>query len=496
MAINYNINPYLAGNVVIDQRPFVQFFQQQMAQRQAKQDALDNYFRDMGKNITPAGMRSQDVRGLTQKTNEWRQFYAQNKNAIVNPRIDNGKAYTEYMGRYQDQLAHIEQSKRALKTTDELNKTRLNPQTSFILDDPTIVDKIKLHDLPIGDQRRQDIDIATLAVPPKPWDIKDREAYSKYLTAGLQYNETPGATQYLPGFKTRTPITKQYSDDNLAVIGNRAASAYDTDRALQFQTNKIVKDVMDNPKLHEQLNSIYRRIYGKDVETPKELLAAQSMLEENRKSIEFKEGEDVFGRQKAMEAIHFGHQKELKKGDQEAADSWIVNFWNNRIGDAKSGQPTPIPDPDNPLTIKMAYEIKPDGVMMKGLARNNQEPDRVYVTADNKIMPVFYKYKEDYDEKTGKKIGVSIKTDAAGNPEIDKDVSKSMDLDQAYLSLGYKGQTKKQLSTTMGGAYSQPAQKTEQKYNLDGKTYSHSQLNKMGYTDDEIEQAKKAGLIK
>lgn len=486
---------YNEGAAIFDSRPYLQFYQQQLARKQAKEDALDNYFRDLGKNVTPTGMRNQDIPNLTAKTNEWRQFYAQNKDRITNPRLDGGKAYSEYMSRYQDQLAHIEQSKRALKTTDELNKTRLNPQTSFILDDPNIVDKIKSHDLPIGDQNRQDIDIATLAVPPKPWDIKDKEAYSKYLTAGLQYDELPGKTQYLGNFKIQTPVSKQYSDENLRVIGSRAASAYDSDRALQFQTNRLMKDVMNNQGLHDQLNSTYKKLYGKDIETPQELLAAQAIQSENRKSTEFKREDDKFGMSKALEAIRFGHQKQLKKSDQDAANNWVVNFMGQRIGAAKSGQPTPIPNPDNPIGVTMAYEISPDAVMMKGLARNNQEPDRVYVTADNKIMPVFYKYQEDHDEK-GKKIGVSIKTDASGNPEMDKDLSKPMDLDQAYLSLGYRGETKKKLGETMSGVYDQSAPKQQTKYNLEGKTYSHAQLNAMGYSDAEIEQAKKAGIIK
>lgn len=457
MAVNNNINPYGGGAVVFDNRPFLQFYQQQLAQRQAKEAALDNYFRDLGKNVTPAGMRSQDVEGLTKKTNEWRQFYSQNKDAISNPRVDGGKAYTEYMARYQDQLAHIEQSKRALKTTDELNKTRLNPQSSYILDDPGIVEKIQVHDLPLGDPRRQDLDIATLAVPPKPWSIKDKEAYSKYLTSGLQYNETPGKTEYLPNFQTRTPITKEYSDENLRVIGQRAMSAYDTDRALQFQTNKLTRDVMNDEVLHNKLNNEFKKLYGKDIESPKELLAAQAILEENRKATEYKMGDDDFGRQKALEFIRFGHQKQLKKGEQDAADSWIVNFWNTRIGNAKSGQPTPLPDPNNPMTVKMSYEIQPDAVMMKGLARNNIEPDAVFVTNDNKIMPVFYKYGpplgKDGKVMDGREKEVVVRTDENGNPEIDKDLSKPMDLDQAYLSLGYRGETKKKLAGTMSDVY-------------------------------------------
>lgn len=495
MATTLPSNVYSGGAVTFNTQPLATMYLQFAAQRKAKEDALDNYFRDLNKNVTPAGMRSQDIPGLTKKTNEWQQFYQQNKSAILNPRLDNGKAYSEYMGRYQDQLAHIQQSKDALKTIDELNKTRLNPQTSFILDDPTIIDQIHQHDLPIGDPNRRDINLATLVVPPKPWDIKDREAYAKYRTQGLAVDEIPGKTQFLPGFKTLTPITKQYSDNNLMVIGERGKSLYDTDRGLQAETNRLMKQIESDPAHQQQLNNVYRRIYGKDIETPRELRAAQDILEESKKSIEYKQGEDVFGREKAMEAIRFGHQKELKKSDQAAADSWIDNFWKTRITNAKSGEPTPLFDPNKALGKTFAHEIVGDPVMMKALSRNGVEPNQVFVTSDNKIYPVFYEYKEDYDAN-GKKIGVSVKKDNEGKPSIDWEVSKPMDLDQAYLAMGYKGETKKQLSGTMGGTYKEPSGKSNSKYTLDGKTYTHKQLNDMGYDDNEIEQAKKAGLIK
>lgn len=463
MATGLPSNIYSGGAVVLNTQPLATMYQQYAAHRQAKEDALDNYFRDLGKNITPGGMRSQDVEGLLKRTNESRQYYIQNKQAILHPELDNGKAYNEYMGRNQDQLAYIDRSKNRLKTTDEVGKIKLDPSKSWVLDDPEFMHQFSNHDLPLDDPNSKELNLMQFSTPPKPWDIKDQEAYLKYRTSGLKKDEIYGQTQFLPGFKTSTPVTSQYSADNLRVIGERGKAMYDMDRSLQFETNKLMKQIERDPARQQQLNSLYKNIYGRDIQSPRDLRAAQDILEESAKSIEYKPGEDTYGREKALEAIRFGHQKELKKADQAAADSWIDNYWQTRISGAKSGQPTPLHDPDNPLTIKMGYEIQPDAVMMKSLARNGIEPDRVYVTDNNKILPIFYHYKEDFDEK-GKKIGTSVKTDAEGNPEMDKDLSKSIDLDQAYLSMGYKGETKKQLSGTMTGTYKEPgsaAPKTE-----------------------------------
>jgi len=165
-----------------------------------------------------------------------------------------------------------------------------------------------------------------------------------------------------------------------------------------------------------------------------------------------------FNRQKQMQAIKqadakdlIALRKKLNPNDAELNDSWVDNYWSKRIDEARQGQPTTFQDPNNPLTIKGAHEIQLDGVVAKSLSRNGQEPDRLFVTLDDKVLPIFYKYQEEHD-KSGKKIGVSVAKDESGNPVIDEDFSKPISLDQAYLALGYKGQTKKQLSGTMKGA--------------------------------------------
>lgn len=451
MAVS-TINPWAGGAVVINQQPYMAFYERQMARQQAKEDALSNYFKDLGKNITSAGMRSQDVPTLLKKQQEWQQLGIQKKNELLNPRLDNGQSLIEYQNRYNEMQGLINESKEALKTMDQVGKMRLNPQTSYIGDDPDFINQIQKHELPIGDPNREGINLATISIPPKPIGTKEKEEFNKYITGGINQDKIPGDAINIGGFKTQTPIVHSYSDESKNIFGQRAGQAYDTDKSWRVYANSIYKDTINDPIKHQQLNNIYQKYYNKDIDDPRSAFIAQTIKDHDVSSVEYKEGEDSFGRDKAMEAIRFGHQKELKKTDQDAADSWIVDFWDNRIRDAKSNQPTPIPEPDNPLTIKMAYEVKPDAVMMKGLARNGIEPDRVYVTPDNKIMPVFYKYKDDYDEK-GKKVGTSVKVDNSGNPEIDKDISKEMDLDQAYLSLGYRGQTKKQLGGTMQGTY-------------------------------------------
>jgi hypothetical protein len=228
MAVS-TVNPWAAGAVVFDTRPYQAFYERQMLRQQAKQDALENYFKDLGKNVTSAGMRSQDVPVLLQKNKDWQQFYQANKAAILNPKLDNGQAYSQYMSGYQDQLGLTNESKEEAKKNQDLAKLRFKAEAKHIFDDPKFVEDKQLDDLPIGDPRRKRFDLLTAALPPKPIGVKELDAYNKYLTGGLKFDEVPGKTEMLPGFKTRTPIYSQYSPENQIRIGSNAANAFDTD---------------------------------------------------------------------------------------------------------------------------------------------------------------------------------------------------------------------------------------------------------------------------
>lgn len=489
MAINYNINPYSAGAIVIDQRPLMQMFQQQMLHRQAREESLDNYFRDLSKNITPAGMRNQDVPSLTKKTNDWQQFYQQNKSAILNPRLDNGKSYSEYMGRYQDMLGHIQQSKDALKTTDELNKVRLNPQSSYILDDPTIIDQIHQHDLPIGDPNRKELNIASLVVPPKPWDVKDLEAHSKYLTSGLTPDKVPGATQFLPGFKTQTPITSQYSDNNLKAIGARSGMAYDMDRSLQFETNKLMRQVQNDPIRQQQLNSQFNRLYGKNIETPRELRMAQDILNENKKSIEYKPGEDTYGREVAMENLRHKNAKELldyKKqidpNDTRLNNMWVDQYLNNLTEEARKRQAVEYKYKDD--RVVKEHSIPVDPVLGKALSIGGINPDDIRVDDNDKFRAIFYqRYEKGEQIPEGKKVG-DIKEGPGGKISVDETVSRpKFSRQQVELALGKKVLTPKALGKQMGKSLG--VQQTSAKYPLPAGKPKTVKQNGFTYTYNE-----------
>lgn len=503
MAVS-TINPWSAGAVVFDQRPFQAFYERQMARRQAKEDALDNYFKDLNKNLTSTGMRAQDVPSLLRKQGAQQEFFIQNKSAILNPTMDNGDAYTRYMAGHQDAMATINESKAEAKKDQELAKLRFNPEAKHIFDDPKFIEDKQLDDLPIDDPRRKRFDLMTNALPPKPIDVKELDAYNKYLVGGIQFDKVPGQTENIGGFKTRTPIYTQYSPQNQMKIGSNAANAYDTDKRWRLEAVKFFDEITHNPGELDRYNKVYQSLYGSEIDNPREAWIAKGIADNNMKATEYKEGKDEkalldykFAQDKVMEGIRFGHQKQLKKEDQNAVDNWIVNYWGQRFADAKSKEPVPLPGPKTPtLTYKMGYQLDPDQVMSEALKKNGVYADEVFITGKNKILPVYYKREKVYYED-GKLAGTEIIEDENGNPVVDEILSRPMELDQAYLSMGYRGQTKKDLGGTMTGAYQggQKEIKSDRKYNINGKTYSHDQLLKM-YPEEKIKEYIEAGIIK
>jgi hypothetical protein len=406
------INPYAGGAVVFNEQPWLSYYERQMARQQAKSDAMDNYFRDLNKNITSAGMRSQDVPGLLQKNNDWQQFYAQNKAAITNPKLDGGRAYTQYQAMYQDQLGHINESKEALKTMDEIGKLRLNPQTSYVADDPNFFDQVHKHDLPIGDPNRQSINLAEITLPPKPIGVKEKADFDKYVIGNAKPDEVRGRPIQLGGFQTQIPITSQYGESSLRSFGSRAADAYDTDKSWRNYANQIYKETITDPVKHTQLDDIHKRYYGTPIDNPRDAFIAQTIADHDTRSIKYEKGEDKWGLAQAEAGMKFNYAlRELKAKqkmkDKSAAqqDSVIDDLYDEIKADAQKSLVI------GRGSLARTYEMKPSGEVLKMFAVKDDKghdiyPDRVRFSNDFKqVIPIFYARDNDGNLKKDKQTG-------------------------------------------------------------------------------------------
>lgn len=467
MAINYSINPWAVGAVTFDQRPAINFAQQQMARQQAKDSALDNYFKDLNKSITPAGMRAQDVPTLLQKQKDWQQFYVQNKAAIANPKLDNGQAYSRYMSGYQDQLGLVSESKEAYKQKDELGKLKFNKDFNHVFDDPNVIKDIELDDLPIGHPDRKALNVAAMAMPPKPWGIKENEEFSKYLTQGLTSDEVMGKTEQLPGFKTRTEIVKQYSPENQKVIGQRAMNAYETDKSLRIRADLLQKEIAANPKRYSELNQVFNHVFNDDIQFPQEALAAQSILDESRRSKSYKDGTDDLGKELYLMKLKQANAKELIKyrkdidpNDSELTNAWVDNYLGKVVDEAKTKQPIHFKYADGRRTEE--YDVPLDPTLSKALSFGKIDPDALRVDKDGKFRRIVYLRDED---------GNIIKKD--GWQQMDKTYSEPLlSKEQVEVALGKKVLTPKNFNNYGKQKFSNTKQNKPKQVIQNGHTYT------------------------
>ena len=107
-----SVNPY-GSAVVLDSTPYVNMYLQNKAKEEAKNDALDKYYSQLGDNITPTGMHAKDVQSLVDMKNDFNNYYLKNKDAI---RKGDTPEAMNYKSQANRMLGLIGQSKQDVNT--------------------------------------------------------------------------------------------------------------------------------------------------------------------------------------------------------------------------------------------------------------------------------------------------------------------------------------------------------------------------------------------
>jgi hypothetical protein len=484
MALNTSSNLYTGGAVVFNSSPYTNFAINLMAKKQAKDEALESYYQNLNKSINPAGVRTQDVNGFMEKTNGLQTFWQQNKDAIKNPRLDNGRAQTEYNSRYQDIQSYINQSKQEELRKKPFVDMLADPDKRERISDKMLYD-VHLHDLPLTDPNRKSFDITQEEFNPKLLSPDELQRFNEGIGKGINPDKNEILTTPDPNdrFSNIETTTTRFSPEKLVAIGNEAKDAYTTNRRLSytFESNHPFKEWKDE---HEQqfnkLNDIHKMVYGTDIKDNEDLYAATILSKKleptvTSKKVENWEARDNrnFAQQKELEGIRFAHNKQLAEfrkslggdGDGGNDDSlWIDNYIDNL---EKSSSGTSVFSEANGSRHNEKV-IQLDPAMAKALSRNGVEPDALHITEDGKLRPVFYKY----DEGSGARV-------KNGKYEVDEINSKPLTRQQVKLSLGVKAVSAAQRTKEMASGNS-----TKQ-----SKTWKHTATGaggKKAYSDDGI----------
>ncbi len=164
MPLVNNPNLFTAGNVNLHS-PYFQYVLQSQAHKQAKDEALDKYYGNLPNTINEQGVRDIDIPVLHQQKDAIQQYYMQNRDAIKKgntPEAFNmGKMFREAQG-------IVQESKNRSNTSNKIAQLRGNPKNDYVFRDPTLIDKIQSHDLPVNDPSGKAIDFNQLTLPPAP----------------------------------------------------------------------------------------------------------------------------------------------------------------------------------------------------------------------------------------------------------------------------------------------------------------------------------------
>jgi hypothetical protein len=437
---------YTGGTVVADTSPLVQLQHQYNMKQAARDEALDDYFRNLNQSINPKGVRNQDIEGLTLKQDEWQKFYLQNKQAIKNPRIDGGKALTEYQGRFNDMRNYIEKSKNAAAIAEYLAKAKLNPNLGYMFEDDEIITRIADHDKPLLDPTHKTVNIQELSIQPKPLDAKELQAMQKNALLGLKPSEEVGSIEVDKNtLDTITTINKKYSDQDLQTVGNRFKSLYQLDRRVR---SHVDKNLLNAPNA-EELNEVYKRTYGKNAETPADLFAAQGILNAQSEGSYQKRTPGSLEQRKFMERLKQQNREGLvnlrrqyKQMDKAEEGLWLDKYIGEVMSEAER-YPKQKYKYANGVEVE-EVQIPVDGLSAKVLSRQGVEPDAIRVTNDGRIRPIFYQYYP----KDHKKAGQPIKE--GDNYAVDMVLSQPITMEQFKLNLSKQTQTAKQRAAEMG----------------------------------------------
>jgi hypothetical protein len=287
---------YTGGAVVLPFHQPPNYARQLMMHQQAKNQALGQYYSKLENNINPVGVRDQDMDGWQAKLQAWQQFGIQNRNQLINPNADGGKAVRQFGAMHQDLLGDIQKSKAAAANERAIQPMMLDPKRRALTTNQDLLNAHKMG-LSIYDPKHYKDDGVTPVSPADfsfnapPYDEKKQQSTLMEVTKGLKLEKTYGKGKVNTAeLKDYIPYTLKHSQANLKVIADRMGSIYDGDPSVQSAYDN---KQLDQPT-HDKLNAAYKSVYGQDqdIGTDPRKIAQADMINQNSQATQ---GTDVKG---------------------------------------------------------------------------------------------------------------------------------------------------------------------------------------------------------
>lgn len=453
-------NIYAGGAVTLNSTPYVQYYLQSKAREQAKKEAIDKFYMDMGKSLTPTGVYSNDIPLFIDKKNQWQQHAMDNKDILNNPRHPQyAEKVAENSYLYNDAASIPELSKSKVKNFQEY-MSAVKPNMKNVTED-TIEYGSKIL-APLG--QNAPLDLTRISYTPELFDAKNQDAFIKTAMSNVKPDRTFGEPKIdAKSHQVINPYTDAYSTEGKQKIATNAALVYDNDKAAQaYFENEFHEHDAD----YENFNKAFKEYFKRDIASPKDAAIGWALSHA---------GVEEKGEQRAAYNPYLGINVSSGGGNNVAGggNAWVSEV----VGAFKGGDKQTVKNAIGKLFAgNGTYELEPDAY---GVFDNNNTGENLVITARPRGLT----------EKGRKKPAEQI--------VISKD-----DTNLSNKLLGWyqrlTGSDAKGEKAIIGNSTNTapPKQAAKKSYNVNGKSYSHDALINMGYTEDQIQEAIKLGTIK
>lgn len=437
--------------------PYVNIALQQRARKQAREQAIDQYYQKLPDTINDKGVRDQEIPIINEYKNKIFEYGYKNKEAL---RKGDGAAQLGLQQLMREAQSVARESQDLGRRGLERGKMYLSKEGRWAVDDDEFMAAEEAESQPlyvvkdgqiIKNPTHNKMDMVGL-LSNRPFDEKEfgKEIKDK-VKYGTKIQTTNDPTNPLFDIVSEVPSLDESSKGKIYAFA-----------AEKLHGNRRFEDFIKK-KTPEQLailGEVYKETFGKPAEDDEDFAAGYVISQLPIQSTKQKRPQDTdavmdkrFKQAKIMEGIKQANRKELfgmredaKAAGEEANDLWIDNYLNRIRQEAKaSGKVTTYKFGDGRTVT--GYPVPLDPVLSKAVGFDDKNKGMLMVTDEGKYVPIFYETDANYApiEKNGTYV-------------VDKTKTNILSQDAIKLALGGKTGVK-QLNKEM----TKPSQKTKPK---------------------------------
>jgi hypothetical protein len=180
MALQNPSNLYTAGAVSLNPMPYVNIINQARAKKQAREDAIDQYYRKLPDTLNDKGVRDQDRPVIENYRNKIYEYGIKNKDLL---RKGDGASQLEMEKLFREANAAAERSKNLGKRALERGKMYLSKENRWVVDDDEYMAAEDMESKPINDPAHREMDMPAL-LANKPFDESE---FGKEIKGKIKY---------------------------------------------------------------------------------------------------------------------------------------------------------------------------------------------------------------------------------------------------------------------------------------------------------------------